>query len=150
MTNVAVARCVRVQDFIHSFHVLMSTSSSESALETWIDDRDPMWLMLPGRGANQVSGLLCLSLCGDFNVQAAYSSGMRLLEAPTFNRLRHLTAFTDQMQQHLTRSMVCRRRTSCQLPNASKYRCERRCSLWRAVRGYPRLLCRIGRSHVQL
>ena len=61
MTNVAVARCVGVQDFVHFSRILMSTSSSESVLETWIDDMDPMWLTLPGRGENQVSGLLvCL------------------------------------------------------------------------------------------
>jgi len=55
MTSVAVARCVEVQEFMQYSNDVIPTSSSEKVSERMIDDIDPEWLMLPGRGSNKVS-----------------------------------------------------------------------------------------------
>jgi len=62
MTSVAVARCVKVQEFMQYSNDVIPTSSSEKVSERMIDDIDPKWLMLPGRGSNKVSHHLRWSL----------------------------------------------------------------------------------------
>jgi len=58
-TQIDVGRCVRPPCFTGSFHAhVFSNSSSQAVSDRMIDDSAPEWVMVPGRGRQQVSFIL--------------------------------------------------------------------------------------------